>query len=68
MVNKMEIVIAIAMAVVFLGGCVGIAFALHHGINVYAQGKTVLSNVILVVSIFGIFGVLAIFATLSTLL
>jgi hypothetical protein len=64
----MEIVIAIAMAVVFIGGCVGIAFALNHGIKVYAQGKTVLSNVILVVSILGIGGVLAIFATLSTLL
>lgn len=64
----MEIVIVIAMAVIFLGGAVGIAFALSHGINVYTQGKTALSNVILVVSVLGIFGTVALFIALATLL
>ncbi len=64
----MEIVIVIAMAVIFLSGSIGIASALIKGIDLYANGQRTLSNVILVVSVLGIFGTVALFIALATLL
>ena len=67
-VRSVIIIAIIAIAITFTGLCVGIAFALIWGIEVYLNGQRTLSNVILVVSVFGIIGTVALIVAEGVLL